>query len=168
VARKVPEELDHFCRLEYRRVFGALVLITGSSDVAAELAQEAFIRVCRDWEKVAAMDAPGAWAHRVAVNLALGRRRRQRAERRAIDRLAARRPAAPPSELPPGSDVREALLTLDEPERIVIALRFFADKSVEDVALALDIPEGTVKSRTRRGLAALRATGCFEDELIDE
>jgi RNA polymerase sigma-70 factor, ECF subfamily len=162
----VPDELEAFCANEYGRVFRSLALITGSSDVAAELTQEAFVRLCRDWEKVRSYAAPGAWVHRVAVNLAFSRRRRAGAERRAMDRLRSRPAAGVPTD--GGVDVRGALLTLDEAERAVLVLRFFDDLSVDDVARLLDIPVGTVKSRTRRGLEALRSLGLIDEVMVNE
>ncbi|MCB1039668.1 MAG: hypothetical protein KDA94_09095, partial [Acidimicrobiales bacterium] len=56
--------------------------------------------------------------------------------------------------------------------RAVVVLRFWADLSVKQVADALSIPEGTVKTRTRAALAALRTSGLVvrdaEDRTIDE
>jgi DNA-directed RNA polymerase specialized sigma24 family protein len=46
--------------------------------LAEELAQETMVRVARDWEKVSRLDAPGAWAYRVAMNLARSHFRRAR------------------------------------------------------------------------------------------
>lgn len=71
----------------------------------------------------------------------------------------------PPSLADPGRDsqhaedaarVRRAVAALPEEHRQVIELRFFADASLEDIAAALDIPLGTVKSRLHNGLEKLR------------
>lgn len=58
---EVPTELVAFCRREYPRILGSLRLYTGDPHLAEELAQDAFVRVCRDWERVRAMASPGAW-----------------------------------------------------------------------------------------------------------
>lgn len=52
----------------------------------------------------------------------------------------------------------DALRTLPVRQRAVVVLRFWDDLSVQDTAAALDISEGTVKSHSSRGLAALRLT----------
>jgi RNA polymerase sigma-70 factor (ECF subfamily) len=52
--------------------------------------------------------------------------------------------------------IRDALGTLDADERLPIALAFFQGLSYRRVAEALDLPEGTVKSRIRRGLSRLQ------------
>ena len=57
------------------------------------------------------------------------------------------------------ADIRAALLALGSDERAVVVLRFYGDLSVAQVADVLAIPEGTVKTRTRTGLAALRESG---------
>ncbi len=52
--------------------------------------------------------------------------------------------------------VRKAVAALPDEHRQVIELRFFADAKLEDIAAALDIPLGTVKSRLHNGLEKLR------------
>lgn len=80
----VPVELEVFYMAEYPRVLGALSLYVGDAALASELAQEVFVRVCRDWPRVSTMERPGAWAHRVGMNLANSWFRRRRAEQRAL------------------------------------------------------------------------------------
>lgn len=162
-----PEELAAFYAEQFDRVRGSLVLFTGSRDVGEELAQEAFVRACQHWEKVRSMDAPGAWVHRVGINLAISRGRRLQTERRPHRRVRADQvEAVTPDD---GTEVRAALLALGPDERAVVVLRFFADLSVAQVADVLAIPEGTVKTRTRTGLAALRTSGlAAEDEAPEE
>ena len=75
--------LRDFCTAEYPRLLGTLTLYCNDRGVAEELAQEALARACVSWPKVRGMDAPGAWIHRVAMNLANSHFRRRGAERRA-------------------------------------------------------------------------------------
>jgi DNA-directed RNA polymerase specialized sigma24 family protein len=63
-------ELESVCATEYQRLVGTLTLYCGSHAVAQELAQEALIRVCQHWNRVRRLQNPGAWANRVAMNLA--------------------------------------------------------------------------------------------------
>jgi RNA polymerase sigma-70 factor (ECF subfamily) len=164
-----PDDLAAFYADQYPRVTGALVLFTGSREVAEELAQEAFVKACQHWERVRALDASGAWVHRVAINLAISRGRRRNTERRLHDRLRAERladagldgtqPGRAPAATPLGDDVRLALLGLPPDERATAVLRFYGDFSVAETARVLECPEGTVKTRTRRALALLREAG---------
>ena len=156
--REAPTELTDLLRREMPRVRGALGLFLGESAVAEELAQEALVRVCRDWERVRRMERPGAWVHRVAMNLATSELRRQRAERRALQRLDAA--SAPPQlDLATRTAVRDALQALPADERLVIVLRYYADLSVVETAEALGVPVGTVKTRARRAIQRMRDNG---------
>lgn len=152
-----PSELAAFYAEQFDRVRGSLVLFTGSRDVGEELAQEAFVRACQHWEKVRLADSPGAWVQRVGINLAISRGRKLQTERRPHRRVRSDHVEAPMAGA--GSELREALLGLDADERAVVVLRFYGDLSVAQVADVLGIPEGTVKTRTRNGLAALRRAG---------
>ena len=52
--------------------------------------------------------------------------------------------------------LRSAVASLDEPYREVVALRFFAERSLAEIATATGRPLGTVKTHLHRGLARLR------------
>ena len=55
-----------------------------------------------------------------------------------------------------GADLRAALRRLPFDQREVLVLRYYGDLSVEEIASIAQVPQGTVKSRINRGLAALR------------
>lgn len=143
---------------QYDRVHRTLVLLTGSRERGEDLTQEVFVRTCQRWEQVRAMEAPGAWVHRVAVNLARSEARRGRSERRAQRRTDLPAPASA------DEDLAAALAALPADDRAVVVLRYASNLAVADVARVLDIPEGTVKTRARRGLSVLRAHGLDVDE----
>lgn len=65
---------------------------------------------------------------------------------------------------PDRADLRRALTELPRTQRAVLVLRFFEDKSVAEVSELLGMPEGSVKSHTRRGLAALRVSTHLTDQ----
>jgi RNA polymerase sigma-70 factor (sigma-E family) len=123
-------------------------LLTGSVSTAEDLVQEAFLRV---FDRVDAVDQPGAYLRRTVVNLANSHHR----HRSVVDRWE-RRQVPPPDALPPDVDETwQALRGLPEAQRTVLVLRFYLDLKVDDIAAVLDIPTGTVKSQIHRGLAAL-------------
>ena len=151
-----PDDLAAFYADQYDRVWGALALFTGDRRLAEELAQEAFVKTCQHWETVRAMDAPGAWVHRVGINLAISRARRRRTELRVVQREGARRADGRRRGRRParrrGGPGRGGRAARRRAGRVV--LRFHADLSVAQTAAALGMPEGTVKTRTRRALGA--------------
>ena len=154
----MDDELAQFCRREHGRLLAALVLVCGSRSTAEDLAQETLARVCRDWSRIRQMDAPGAYAHRIGLNLASSAFRRRSAERRARQRLGSSQEAGiPEQDSEAAMVVRSALQQLRPEQRRVIVLRYFLDYSVADTAALLAMPEGSVKTHAQRGLVALRA-----------
>ncbi len=56
------------------------------------------------------------------------------------------------------TELRAAVTALPEPYREVVALRFFGDATLDEIARVTDRPLGTVKTHLHRGLARLRAS----------
>lgn len=138
---------------------GALTLYCGDVGVAQELAQDTLVRCRERWALVAAADVPGAYAHRVAINLANSRFRRRRAERRALRRASDG--AAVVHEDPCSADglaVRRAVASLPMRQREVVVRRFFLDQDVATVAAAMDLAPSSVRSATTRALEQLRTS----------
>jgi RNA polymerase sigma-70 factor (sigma-E family) len=162
-----PDDVNTFCRREWPRLVGSLSLFTGDRELAQELAQETLARVCRDWRKVSNLEAPGAWAHRVALNLARSHYRHRAVARRHSGRFAI-------SEATESLDtatviaVRQAVAALPVRQRTALVLRYFADLSVAETAEAMHCPEGTVKTLTRQAIRALRSTGLIADAEVEE
>lgn len=152
------EELEAFCQREHPRLVGALTLHCGDQAVAEELTQDALARACDRWTKVRLMDRPGAWVHRVAINLASSHFRRRSAERRANARHGDdTRDGHRDTDVAATLAVREAIAGLPTPQRSVIALRFYLDLTVAETAEVMDTTESSVKSHTHRAVTALRS-----------
>ncbi len=160
-----PTDLIAFCEAEWPRLVGALSLYTGDRDLAQELAQEAVARACRHWSRVREMDAPRAWLHQVARNLAHSHFRRGRARARAERKRGADRTQV--DEDADAIAIRAAVAALPTRERDVLVLRFYVDCSVRETARMLDCPEGTVKTLTHRAIGRLRAAGFVDEEILD-
>jgi RNA polymerase sigma factor (sigma-70 family) len=139
----------------------------GSPDSLAEdLAQEAMLTV---WRKAESYDpakaAVGTWVFTIARNLRIDSlRRERRPELDADDALQVPDPAPLPDRAAESaqeeSDVRAALKDLPQDQAQVITLAFYEGKSHGEIAAALAIPLGTVKSRLR--LAFRRVRGRLE------
>jgi RNA polymerase sigma-70 factor (ECF subfamily) len=136
---------------------------------AEDVAQEAFVIAYRSLATWRADGPFGAWLSRIAVRLAVRRAVRRRAvpwtQPGHVDDddeplLAARAQGADPEHLAvrgeQARDVRRAVAALDEPYREVVALRFFAERSLDEIAMITGRPLGTVKTHLRRGLIRLR------------
>ncbi len=145
------EHYDHLVRVAY--------LIVGSSAAAEDVTQEAFAKLHARFQRVR---NPGGWLRTVVVNGAKNEVRRQGAVRRLRERLhgPARLAEATPEA---GSELIGSLRRLPARQRAVVVLRFYADLTEADIADALGMRTGTVKSSLHRALGALRDQMGSED-----
>jgi RNA polymerase sigma-70 factor (ECF subfamily) len=134
----------------------------GSHDDAAEVAQEAFVRVHRSLGGFRGEADFTTWLHRIVVNLAMSRIKRQKVQaQREVD---VEHPAASgAAEDPPGAeqeDIREhierALHELPTLQRAVVILRHIDGLSTKQVSTILKCSEGTVKTHLFRGLKKMK------------
>jgi RNA polymerase sigma-70 factor (ECF subfamily) len=100
------------------------------------------------------MDNPGAWTRRVALNLAVGRWRRFRAEARAVLRLAPSVEVPAPDE-PESTRFWDAVRALPDRQAQVIALTYVEDLDAEAVGQILGISASTVRVHLSRARATL-------------
>lgn len=147
-------ELETFVQQHSQRLLGALTLITGNRATAEDALQEALVKA---WHrKDQPIDQLTAWITVVATNQARSGWRRKQAEQRALDKVGGRatHDTAPAGE--PDDALLDALRALPERERQVAVMHYVLDQSVAQVATAMGIAEGTVKtqlSRARQHLA---------------
>ncbi len=147
---RVPGEFEAFYRADYGAVVALTLALTGSHAVAEDLAQEAFLRVHRDWQRVRDMNSPGAWVRRIAVNLCRSRFRRLRSEAAAFMRLTtvSTTHTRPPTEYDAfWAEVRKLPLR----QKQAIALFYLDDMRVAEIAEVLDVAAGTVKALLHQG-----------------
>ena len=148
-------------RTHGRFLYNVAYRLTGNDDDAYDLVQEALLRVRKGLETY----QPGsleAWLSRIVTNVFLDEVRRRR--RRPVAAL----PEDPERLLPssPGADeatdrlpddVQVALRRLPEDFRTAVVLCDVVGLSYEEIADALSVPVGTVRSRIHRGRRLLRA-----------
>ncbi len=125
--------------------------VTASAALAEEAAQEAWIRAIAALARFDATRPFAPWLRRIVVNCALDALRH--------DRSAHRSPVPPPamaSDAVSDEALIAAVLQLPLERRVIVALRFWADLSVPEIAEILELPDGTARSRLARALADLR------------
>jgi RNA polymerase sigma-70 factor (ECF subfamily) len=151
-------------------VFNLAARLLGDLEEARDLSQEVFLQVYRQLARFEGRSALRTWIYRIVVNQCRNRQRswRRRARERSLplEALAA-------SSLEPriaetsgpyeqarlrerAERLQEALERLSFEHRAVLLLREVESLSCEEVAVALGLPEGTVKSRLARAREALR------------
>ena len=133
----------------HRLALGEARRILGVGPDAEDAAQDATIRAWR--RRGTCRDAPGPWVRAIARNEALrtAGRRRDEAPLEAADGLATDAPPEP-------YDVRVAVRALEEPDRLLLLLRYWADLTQPELARVTSLPEGTVKVRLHRARQRLR------------
>ena len=137
----------------YRRLVGVVALAADSRGDAEECVQEAFLRLLGNWSKVSAYDDPEAWVRHVAFRLLSNGRRHAKTVlrwRHQQDPQAVWTDASGD-----GLDIAQALATIPLQQRQVLVLHYLLGCSVSEIATALSIAPGTVKSRLSRGRSAL-------------
>jgi RNA polymerase sigma factor (sigma-70 family) len=151
VVRLSQASFEAFYRAHRPVVLRALALTLGDRDLAADATDEAMARAFQHWRSVEGFDNQAGWAYRVGLNWARSRlRKRQR------EILADTVPEHPSEVRFKDLDLERALASLPVESRSVIVLRHYLDWSTDDVARALQVRPGTVKSRLHRAMNELR------------
>jgi RNA polymerase sigma factor (sigma-70 family) len=146
-----PERFEVFYLREYPKVVGLLHGLLGSRLVAEELAQETFLIAYRDWERISRLDNPRAWVRKVAINQR-GSFLRAYLRQQARERDAVARYEEDSIKLADDhAEVWQAVRTLPPLQAQVVALHYFEDYSVAQIAAALGRAPGTVKAQLHHG-----------------
>lgn len=151
------QALESLFRTHYRTLVGIASLIIDDASAGEDVVQDAFASLYRSWERIEDRSAAPAYLRRTVVNLCRSRIRRRITARRY-------RPQPPPD----GESAEEVMLrqsdwspvvaavrSLPRRQRECLSLRYLADLSEAEIAIALGISRGSVKAYTHRGLAAL-------------
>ena len=152
-------DVEALFRAYWRPAYRAAFLVVHDAAAAEDIAQEAFLAALRALDRFDRRRPFGPWLHRIVVNRAIdwARARTLRAEISddgTIERAAARERAGSGD-----SDARAlaaGLAALSPEHRAVIVLRHLLEYTPGEIAELLELPRGTVNSRLRRGLDALR------------
>ena len=142
-------------RAHYTRLVRALAVVCGDGDLAADAVQEAFARAHTRWRTIRHYDDPVGWVRRVAINLLRDDQRRNTRKRRAVERLAAMTPATTPPPAEPDATAT-MLASLPQQQRTAAALFYVDGLSVDEVATAMGIAPGSVKSHLHDARRSLR------------
>lgn len=149
----IVRSFDAFYRTEFRSVAGLAHVLTGNLAASEEIAQEAFMSALNRWDEIGTYDSPGAWVRRVVANKAVSRRRRIATERKYLPWL---RPSAT-DQLPDTTiDTLDAIHRLSPRQAQAVALHYFSDLELADVAETMECSVESVRThlkRARRHLA---------------
>jgi RNA polymerase sigma-70 factor, ECF subfamily len=145
-------DLEALFRAFWPRAFRAAYLVAHDAAAAEDIAQEAFLAAIRSLDRFDRRRPFGPWLHRIVVKRAIdyARGRQLRAESELHDF------GVEPPERGDAHGLAGSIARLPPEQRAVIVLRHLLDYTPGEIAELLDLPRGTVNSRLRRGLDALR------------
>jgi len=154
-------------------VYNLALRLVGNATDAEDLAQDALIRALKALPNFRGESSLSTWVYRITVNTWKNRVRSEK--RRGLWKMVSlnlfrgededEEPAFKSDDKAldaglqtseAGSVVQKALMELDAESRAVIVLREIQGQSYQEIAAALDLPEGTVKSRLSRAREALK------------
>ncbi|MGC9220099.1 MAG: SigE family RNA polymerase sigma factor [Solirubrobacteraceae bacterium] len=151
------EEFRRFAAEALPGLLKGAYLLVGDVDLAEDAVQGTLLRVFKNWHH--AREAPGPYSRAVLVSVCRDHwRYKRRRPREILTGGAVNEPHA--TAFSDAFDQRDALAQalreLPRVQREILVLRFYLDLPVTDTARLLELPEGTVKSNTSRGLERLR------------
>jgi RNA polymerase sigma factor (sigma-70 family) len=141
-----------------RRLLAHAVRLLGDGEAALDAVQAGWIDIVRGLPRLDDAHAFPAWAYRIVTRRCAGNIRSNQRSRALATALAAE-PQLPPDDAPAGGHegLHAAIRGLPPEQRAAIALHHFDQLSVAEVAVALAVPVGTVKTRLFHARRKLRA-----------
>jgi RNA polymerase sigma-70 factor (sigma-E family) len=144
----------------YTDLVGLVGLMLGDVAAAEEVAQDAYIAVKRAWHRIEDMDRAAAYLRSTALNLARTRMKRHKLHLTKVRAEPERHVASAEASALASAvadDVVAALRRLPARQREAVVLRYYADLTEPQIAEAMGLSVGAVKSHLHRGRAALAA-----------
>ena len=148
--RNDPDAFEAAVRPHYASLVRRLVLVLGDEHDAEDIAQDAYLRAFRSWDRFDGVDVR-AWLYTIGLRLAFNHLRGRRRWLAAIGRVEAR-----PWTDPADPDLWAAIGSLDARTRSALLLNVVDGYTQAEIARMLAVPEGTVASWISRGRATLR------------
>lgn len=156
-APRVVQSFDEYYQSDYRSLVGLAFVITGDHGTAEDLVQDALTAAHRNWDKISQYDKPGAWVRRVLVNRSTSRFRRLASETKATLRLR-QEPERPVMPTETNLEVWNAVRALPKRQSQVIALHYWDDQTLAQIADILECGTETVKTHLKRARQSLATT----------
>jgi RNA polymerase sigma-70 factor (sigma-E family) len=159
VAWSADRAVTELYSLHYRALVRLAALLVRDTPTAEEVVQDSFVAMHGGWQRLRDAEKALAYLRQAVVN----RSRSVLRHRTVVDKNLQKPPPDMPSAehgalvLLERSAVVAALRGLPDRQREAIVLRYYADLSEAEIAAAMGISRGAVKSHTSRGMTALRA-----------
>ncbi len=165
------DALDDLVRKYQQRAYQFAFRLTSDPDQAADLTAEAFIRAYKNLDRFRRESQFSTWLFRILTNCFLDMRKKEKLrQHESIDSMVKTEEGEVARQLEDTSDtpaeasekaerhrlLQQAITDLPEYQRVMIVMYHVENLSYEEMASALELPIGTVKSRLNRARLALR------------
>lgn len=158
------EEFREFVAARSPALLRTAYLLTGSRHDAEDLLQTSLAKTFLAWRRVRAADQPEAYVRRLMVNTRTSLWRRRGVAEQLTGAVPEKASADRYADVDLHDALWRALATLGRRQRAVLVLRYYEQLSEAEIADALGISVGTVKSQASRALATLRANAGLLDD----
>ena len=156
-------------------VYRTTLAITGDPEEASDLLQDVFLRLYRFADRIDSDRPIEPWLYRMTTNMAYTLVKRQsrwlQVVKKLADRLSREKKENPLQQIEFKEEwqvVQQALNSLTVEKRVVVALYYINDLSLQEISETLDLPIGTVKSRLHYGRQALKKYLGLDQQYLPE
>ncbi len=130
-------------------------VLCGDSALAEDLLQEGLLKAHRHWNRISALDGPDPYVKRIIANHFVSSRRRRSASEQVSDSIEFAAGSENSDEVVDREVLWVALRKLPPRQRAVLVLRFYEDRSDDEIGATFGCPSGTVRSLRARAFAAM-------------
>lgn len=165
------DAFDQLISRYQRRIYTFAYRLTGNSEDAADIAADTFVRLYSSLGSFRGDSSFGTWLYRVVTNIYLDSRKRKRVRQtQSLDEMVALEESSvqrqiedeseTPQEIAEGRErtaaLQTAIASLPDHQKLMVVMYHVDGLAYEEIAEALQLPVGTVKSRLNRARLALR------------
>lgn len=151
----VSESFEEYAAARWPALYRTAHLLTGDPGSAEDLVQTTLVKVYARWQQVRRAESPDAYVRRMLLNELLSERRKA-GRRKGRAHLVAMPEVIQDADPDQRLDQWSQLGTLPPRQRAVLVLRYYEDLSEAQIAQALGVSAGTVKSQAHAALRTLR------------
>ena len=161
-----PIAFQELIHLEKEKLYKMAYIYMKNEDEALEVFQETVYQSFKSIKKLKQDQYFSTWIIRILINTAIATLRKNKRvvliNKDILDNLS----GAHMVETDEQMDLLNALNEMDEKYKTVLLLRYYQDYTIQQIAIILDCPEGTVKTNISRGIAVLkeRLKGVYKDD----
>lgn len=155
--------LENLYHQHFNKTYRTAYMVTGDHQMAEDATQEAFLKAFVKMETLKDLNKFGAWVGVIASNYAIDllRKRKRMLFSDNVSEHADSNPGFSPQEswekTESCQEIRNALAALEPEEREILVLKYFNELSIKEIALVINAPAGTIKSRLFRARKKVKA-----------